>query len=80
MKKILFLILTVSILVLQSCSGNQSKQTPTNDTTHIGVTTNIQIQNLTGEVKHGLNKITISDTIQLLIYRGVESCTMVQIK
>jgi hypothetical protein len=41
---------------------------------------NIKIQKITSEVDHGLNKVTIDDTTVVLIYRGVESCTMIQIK
>lgn len=40
----------------------------------------INITNLSKEVFHGLNKVVIDDTTTILIYRGVESCTMIQIK
>jgi hypothetical protein len=33
-----------------------------------------------GEVSHGLHKIQINDSTTVLLYRGVESCTMIQIK
>jgi hypothetical protein len=32
------------------------------------------------EVSHGLHKIQINDSTTVLLYRGVESCTMIQIK
>ena len=32
------------------------------------------------EVSHGLHKIKINDSTTVLIYRGVESCTMIQLK
>lgn len=39
-----------------------------------------KIEHLMGEIKHGLNRVTIDDTTTILIYRGVESCTMIEIK
>lgn len=33
-----------------------------------------------GEVGHGLYKVKLDDTTTILIYRGVESCTMIQLK
>ena len=35
---------------------------------------------LNNQVNQGLHKITIDDTVHILIYRGVESVTMIQIK
>jgi hypothetical protein len=35
---------------------------------------------ISNEVGYGLHKITIDDSTQILIYRGTESCTMIQIK
>jgi hypothetical protein len=32
------------------------------------------------EINHGLHLIEINDSTQVLIYRGVESCTMIQLK
>lgn len=46
----------------------------------IDVNQNIKIQKIASEVDHGLHKVTINDTTVVLIYRGVESCTMIQIK
>lgn len=46
----------------------------------IDLNQNIQIQKIASEVDHGLHKVTINDTTVVLIYRGVESCTMIQIK
>ena len=40
---------------------------------------NFTIETLSGEVDQGLHKITIDDTVHILIYRGVESVTMIQI-
>lgn len=33
-----------------------------------------------GQVNQGLHMITIDDTVHVLIYRGAESITMIQIK
>ena len=41
---------------------------------------NFTIETLSDEVDQGLHKITIDDTVHILIYRGVESVTMIQIK
>lgn len=46
----------------------------------IDLNQNIQIQKIASEVDHGLHKVTINDTTVVLIYRGVESCTMIKIK
>jgi hypothetical protein len=35
---------------------------------------------LMNEINHGLHLIEIIDSTQVLIYRGVESCTMIQLK
>jgi hypothetical protein len=32
------------------------------------------------EIGHGLYKVKVDDTTTVLIYRGVESCTMIQLK
>ena len=32
------------------------------------------------EVGHGLYKVQLNDSTTVLIYRGVESCTMIQLK
>lgn len=37
-------------------------------------------EHLMDEVSHGLHKIQINDSTAVLIYRGVESCTMIQLK
>jgi hypothetical protein len=37
-------------------------------------------EHLMNEVSHGLHKIKINDSTTVLIYRGVESCTMIQLK
>lgn len=78
-KLIMFVVLVVALL---SCT-DQSKylgclvgpKTYTPDHKE-----NFAIETLSGEVGQGLHKITIDDTVHILIYRGVESVTMIQIK
>lgn len=41
---------------------------------------NFSIEPLSEQVEHGLHKVTIDDTVHILIYRGVESVAMIQIK
>jgi hypothetical protein len=43
-------------------------------------TNNVEIQHIMDEIDHGLNKIKLNDSTTILIYRGVESCTMIQLK
>lgn len=63
-KKIFAVFLTTSLF---SCSDyNLSKD--------------LKIERLAGEADHGLNKVIINDTTVILIYRGNESCTMIQLQ
>jgi hypothetical protein len=41
---------------------------------------NIQTQYICGELQHGLTRVILDDSTTLLIYRGVESCSMIQLK
>lgn len=43
-------------------------------------TNNVEIQHIINDVDHGLNKLKLNDSTTILIYRGVESCTMIQLK
>jgi hypothetical protein len=38
------------------------------------------VEHLMSEVDFGLNKIKVNDSTTILIYRGTESCTMMQLK
>ena len=38
------------------------------------------IKRLMHEVEHGLTEVKLNDSTTILIYRGVESCTMLQLK
>jgi len=40
----------------------------------------LKIEQLSNQFDQGLYTITINDTTKVLFYRGVESCTMIQIK
>jgi hypothetical protein len=39
-----------------------------------------KVEKIIGEVDHGLFKVQLNDSTTVLIYRGVESCTMIQLK
>lgn len=80
MKKTLLLI---GILTLTSCSNYQPGQKNVDSFTdaHLPTTTkNVNIEKISEQVDQGLYKITINDTTQILLYRGVESCTMIKLK
>ena len=40
----------------------------------------LKAEEIMGEIGHGLYKVKVDDTTTVLIYRGVESCTMIQLK
>ena len=68
---------TVVVVTLLSCNTHKTHKTPK---TYIpDHKENFTIETLSGEVDQGLHKITIDDTVHILIYRGVESVTMIQI-
>lgn len=68
MKKLIFLA-----LVLVSCNKkNPETYVPAHNK-------NFKIETISEEVSKGLHKVTIDDTIHILIYRGVESVTMIQV-
>lgn len=71
--KILLLLLVFGTIALVLLKPHKRKK-------QIDLNQNIQIQKIASEVDHGLHKVTINDTTVVLIYRGVESCTMIQIK
>ena len=71
MKKILMAIAITSLI--SSCTS-----TPIEPVQSVPQT--IKVEWLSGEVDHGLSKVKIDDTTTVLIYRGVESCTMIRLK
>ena len=40
----------------------------------------LKSEKIMDEVGHGLYKVKVDDSTTILIYRGVESCTMIQLK
>jgi hypothetical protein len=67
MKTILAILLTS---IMMSCDTKVSN-TDSNEP---------KAEKLIGEVGHGLYKVQLNDSTTVLIYRGVESCTMIQLK
>ena len=66
-------------LVFMACEsqGNSVNKLEGHTPDHIN---RLEIEKLSEEIHKGLYKITIDDTVNILIYRGVESCTMIQVK
>jgi hypothetical protein len=67
MKTILAILLTS---IMMSCDTKVSN-TDSNEP---------KAEKIIGEVGHGLYKVQLNDSTTVLIYRGVESCTMIQLK
>ena len=40
----------------------------------------LKAEEIMGEIGHGLYKVKVDDSTTVLLYRGVESCTMIQLK
>lgn len=76
MKAILFI--TIAFLSI-SCAQNTGQEKVTTITEKTPTFTVVD-EHVSGEVTHGLHKIKINDSTTILIYRGVESCTMIQLK
>ena len=69
MKTILVILLTS---IMMSCNPeNRVSNTDSNKP---------KVEKIIGEVDHGLFKVQLNDSTTVLIYRGVESCTMIQLK
>lgn len=75
MKNLLFILFALT-LTLVSCETPK----PSNVTTTGLVVFLVKVEHLMSEVDPGLNKVTLNDSTVILIYRGVESCTMLQLK
>jgi len=72
MKTIITILLTFTIM---SCCE------PNTNTKVSNVDNNEPPSNkIMDEIGHGLYKVKLDDTTTVLIYRGVESCTMIQLK
>lgn len=80
MKKFIIYTFITSILI-QVSMVSCDIAAKTNTVTTVDKPTNpIKIELLTDQVSQGLYKITLNDSTTILIYRGVESCTMIQLK
>ena len=66
-------IISVIMILLSSCGHFNP---PTEDNT----TSEIKLEKVMSEINHGLYKFQLNDSTTILIYRGVESCTMLQLK
>ena len=71
MKTILAILLT-SIMV--SCNVDTKVNNTKEDSNKLNS------EKIMSEVGHGLYKVKVDDSTTILIYRGVESCTMIQLK
>jgi hypothetical protein len=68
--------LLLAVPALTGCTGPH----PAPKIQEVNSTRPLRDHHLMGEVSHGLHLIEINDTTRILIYRGVESCTMIEIK
>jgi hypothetical protein len=68
MKTIITILLTFTIM--SCCEPN----------TNTKVNNVEKSEKIMGEIGHGLYKVKLDDTTTILLYRGVESCTMIQLK
>lgn len=66
-------IVSVIMILLSACGHfNPPKEDkPTND---------IKLEKVMDQIDQGLYKFQLNDSTTILIYRGVESCTMLQLK
>lgn len=81
MKKILLTLAAITLLAgCTQNSGQTPKVDPLDDAYIPNAKQNVGIEKLSESIDHGLYRITIDDTTQILLYRGVESCTMVKVK
>jgi hypothetical protein len=71
MKTILAILLTS---IMMSCNVD----TKVNNTKE--ASNKLKSEKIMSEVGHGLYKVKVDDSTTVLLYRGVESCTMIQLK
>jgi hypothetical protein len=70
MKTILAILITV---LMVSCNVDTKDNTKEDSNKLKG-------EKIMNEVGHGLYKVKVDDSTTVLLYRGVESCTMIQLK
>jgi len=75
-KLILLTLLLTSIMM--SCTDTKVSNTVSN-TDSSGVN-EPKVEKIIGEVGLGLSKVQLNDSTTILIYKGFESCTMIQLK
>ena len=82
MKTILVILLT-SIMIAGSLylslRRNIDTKVSNTDSTD-SIVNEPKVEKIIGPVSHGLFKVQLNDSTTILIYRGVESCTMIQLK
>jgi hypothetical protein len=69
MKAILAILITVLMVSCSDIKVDTYKDSNVSNT-----------EKIMDEVGHGLYKVKVDDSTTVLIYRGVESCTMIQLK
>jgi hypothetical protein len=74
MKKLIAITL-VAITASSCCSTSVEKNVEKTKSVN-----SIKIESLMSTVDHGLHKIQLNDSTTVLLYRGTESCTMIQLK
>ena len=68
------------IMLIYDASHPNTKKVDTFGETPTKTINDIKIRKLSDEIPHGLYQIAINDSTDILLYRGVESATMIQIK
>jgi hypothetical protein len=79
LKVILLVAIVPFLLTLTIIALKGDKQLPP-DPINKEVVNPLVIKRLMHEVEHGLTEVKLNDSTTILIYRGVESCTMLQLK
>jgi hypothetical protein len=72
MKTILAILITV---LMVSCRPKVDTKDNTKEDSN-----KLNSEKIMSEVGHGLYKVKVDDSTTVLLYRGVESCTMIQLK
>ena len=77
--KIVLLVAIVPFVLTLTIIALKDKKLPP-DPINKEVVNPLVIKRLMHEVEHGLTEVKLNDSTTILIYRGVESCTMLQLK